>query len=383
MPWRARPRTPQNRRANPSQRIGTGIRIGNSGSMDMLPMARPLTNCAAAHRRHSISSVRNDPASCSTSCLPRTSSPTGAFAVSPQIRTSTIRSRMRREVSGPLPLPIWPQLFGSITVRRPRSRCGARLLNVAELDAPGHLHEVLSGSFFTPQSESVPEQTWSSAGVVSSTVQGLLGLQTDSLARRLRFAPAFPDDWDHADIKNIRLGPSLVSLAWHRTSDGQSLALESQGEPIKLEFEPLLPLGASLGHAQFNGASTASSLENHPQETRARIELALPHGHSDLSLTYSGGISISLPHAPLLAGDASSGLRILTARIANSNFMIDADAPCDRASRIRLSSPRKLASPADAHLQPLAANTFAATIPVSSCAAGSYHRVHLEFGIQK
>ena len=54
------------------------------------------------------------------------------------------------------------------------------LLPWGTLDSMGHMHELLTGDFYHQQVESVPEQTWSSAALLSSAVQGLLGLERAS-----------------------------------------------------------------------------------------------------------------------------------------------------------------------------------------------------------
>ena len=54
------------------------------------------------------------------------------------------------------------------------------LLPWGTLDSMGHMHELLAGDFYHQQVESVPEQTWSSAALLSSAVQGLLGLEREA-----------------------------------------------------------------------------------------------------------------------------------------------------------------------------------------------------------
>lgn len=256
------------------------------------------------------------------------------------------------------------------------------LLNVAELDAPGHLHEVLSGAIFTPQAESVPEQSWSSAGLLTSTVHGLLGLDLDLRAHHFAFSPNFPDDWDAVRISHLRVGTSTLSFAWHRTTNGLVLAIDNDGPPLAISFQPLLPLGASLGSVQLNGSAIAATLQNYAQETRAKIDLTVPNGHSELVAVYTNGIAITLPHEPLFAGDQSSGLRIINTRLDAKVLKIDADASCAHSSRILLRTSWKLTPSADVLLRPVAPNQFEATMSSSSCPAATYHHIHLEFGIQ-
>ena len=46
------------------------------------------------------------------------------------------------------------------------------LLPWFRLDSLGYMHEVLAGNLFHPEVESVPEQTWSSAGFLHATGAG-------------------------------------------------------------------------------------------------------------------------------------------------------------------------------------------------------------------
>ena len=95
------------------------------------------------------------------------------------------------------------------------------------LDSPGHMHEVLNGDEFVPERESVPDQTWSSASVVSSGVRGLLGLKVEASTRRLRFTPRIPPDWDSIRVRHIRVAGAEVSLALGISSDRVELEIEN------------------------------------------------------------------------------------------------------------------------------------------------------------
>jgi len=112
------------------------------------------------------------------------------------------------------------------------------------------------------------------------------------------------------------------------------------------------------------------------------VELTVPGGHSELLVAYKGGVGIMFPHEALLVGDQSSALRLISTRIVGSSFLVDADASCDRPSLIRLSSSWKLTPSAPVRRRQLADGVFDFILPASTCPAASYHRVHLEFGIE-
>ncbi len=108
------------------------------------------------------------------------------------------------------------------------------LVSWADADSPGHMHEVMRGDRPEPQRESVPEQTWTSAAFLSAAIHGMLGLDVDARAKRLRFAPQPPAGWDHLDVDNVRLGEGRVDLRWRRRGDRTELEIENRGAPFLL-----------------------------------------------------------------------------------------------------------------------------------------------------
>jgi glycogen debranching enzyme len=110
------------------------------------------------------------------------------------------------------------------------------LVRWASADSPGHMHEVMNGDTFTPQRESVPEQTWSSAGFLSATIRGMLGLQPDATSNLLEFAPQLPASWRTLRVERVRVGQSVVDLHWKATSDGVTLDVQNSGPPFRLRW---------------------------------------------------------------------------------------------------------------------------------------------------
>ncbi|MDQ6646227.1 MAG: hypothetical protein M3Y93_03200 [Pseudomonadota bacterium] len=103
-------------------------------------------------------------------------------------------------------------------------------------DSLGHMHEVMSGSTFTPQSESVPEQTWSSAGFLSAAIHGLLGLDADARTNTLRFAPQMPASWHDVRVQHVRIGNSRVDLRWHEHDGRATLEVSNSGPEFRLRW---------------------------------------------------------------------------------------------------------------------------------------------------
>lgn len=204
------------------------------------------------------------------------------------------------------------------------------------LDSPGHMDEVMAGDVYRPQGESVPEQTWSSAGFLQATIEGLLGLTVDGLDPRVTFAPHLPAEWGSVSLENIRLPNTSAALVMQRTEQGLLLSIDNAGPDLTFVFVPELPLGARLDGSSLAGRPIAATLQSHPQETDARVSFTAPHGKSRLQLDFDGGVSVMVdPPMPKL-GDASSGIRIVEVRLKEKELTIEADVRADRQAQIRL-----------------------------------------------
>ncbi len=106
----------------------------------------------------------------------------------------------------------------------------------ASADSLGHMHEVMTGNAFTPQRESVPEQTWSSAGFLSAAIHGMLGLQSDARNNLLEFAPQLPASWQALRVEGVRVGKSVVDLEWQATDGWVTLNLNNSGPAFRLRW---------------------------------------------------------------------------------------------------------------------------------------------------
>jgi hypothetical protein len=200
----------------------------------------------------------------------------------------------------------------------------------------GHMHEVLSGDVYWPQTESVPEQTWSSAGFLTSAVQGLLGLSVDSVNRAIVFAPHLPNAWPVVSITNIQLAETHVSLSLRRVSDGFLLQIDNPTVPFHLEFAPEIPLGSQLRKADMNRKPVTAMLHTYLQDQHATVNLDVPQGESKVHLGFTDGVSVNVPTTPILIGNPSVGLHLESLILNHRKLTIVADVPRDRDSPLYL-----------------------------------------------
>ena len=106
----------------------------------------------------------------------------------------------------------------------------------ASVDSLGHMHEVMSGSFFTPQRESVPEQTWSSSAFLSAAIHGMLGLESDGRKSVLHFEPQVPAPWQSLRVEHVHVGNSIVDLTWHSEDGHFTLDVQNAGPKFHLNW---------------------------------------------------------------------------------------------------------------------------------------------------
>ncbi len=259
------------------------------------------------------------------------------------------------------------------------------LIPLASIDSPGHMDEVLQGNVFHPQDESVPEQTWSSAGFVEATMHGLLGLQVDQAANRLVFAPRMPATWSNLSVAHIRLSGPPISLALHLDADELTLHIENPGAPFQLDFAPNVPLGAKLRRAIFNDHAIACTFENYPEQTDAKALLGVPHGRSELRVAYSGGISIVADAPRPMLGDPSTDIHIVDVDLTGTLLTIDADVPTGRASHLHLKTDWKMANAAGVTVQQIEPGRMELTFAESPGASGPYRRTQatLKLDVEK
>ena len=278
---------------------------------------------------------------------------------------------------------VWPVQTASLadafwTEHRPVTALSMwqSLVPLASLDSIGHFPEVLAGDVYRPQSESVPEQTWSSAGFLISTIHGLLGLQIEPLAHRLTFAPRLPENWHDLSISNVSFGGASISLAIHRDTESLSLMTENPGPPFHLQFDPNLPLGAVLRAVSLNGQPLAASIQTFPQQTEAEISALVPHGESELRLDWRGGVSVVLNNPDPVLGEPSAGLRIIEVHLEGSRLTVEADAPEGRESHLQLDTAWTVAKSTGVVTKPDGNGKIEITFPEASPDPSSYHRVH-------
>jgi len=230
------------------------------------------------------------------------------------------------------------------------------LLSWNTLDSKGHMHEVAAGDFYHPEIESVPEQTWSSAGFYSATVRGLLGLQVDAAQHRLVFAPHLPPEWDHVAIDKIRVGESVLKLHLSRSQDGIELVVENSGRAVSIEFRPEVPMGAvgvnaSVEAQQEKASRLHGSMERNAQDEHVVTVFTAEKGSTHCRIRFRGGVQVFVPHRGPRIGDSSNGLRVVGLSVKGRTLFLIAYMKQGGGVRFTTRSKWKLAGASGARVE--------------------------------
>ncbi len=216
------------------------------------------------------------------------------------------------------------------------------LLPGLELDSPGHLPEVLAGDVFHPQVESVPEQTWSSAGLVHSLVHGILGLNVNAPEHRLKLAPQLDPRWVDVSVRNVQVGGARVDAAIEQKPGEIDADLSVQGTPVNLHFAPQIPLGATRIRAILNGRPLAVRAKQYEQDEDAATEMELPPGEFLCRIIYTGGVRVLVSASHPELGAVSYGLKLTSLRLVGNRLTLDADVATPADASVRVETPWRI-----------------------------------------
>ena len=242
------------------------------------------------------------------------------------------------------------------------------LMQWTTFDSMGHVHEVLAGNFYQEQTESVAEQTWSSAALLDGTIRGLFGLTIDAAQDHIMLAPHLPFAWPDASLANVRAGKSTLAFTMQQSMSSVDLDIENQGPATTVFFNPQVPLGARLTRAEFQGKKIDASIKDSGSDAHASVTLSVPTGRSHLHVAFGGGVAISVATLPLRVGDPSTAPKILKIRLGGKLLQIDSDVCAGHDAILHIRTPWKLVAQPGAELRALPDNTYEVRITNSSSA---------------
>jgi glycogen debranching enzyme len=193
------------------------------------------------------------------------------------------------------------------------------------LDSMGHIHEVLAGDVYHQQTESVPEQTWSSAGLISAAARGLLGLHVDSVGNQIAFSPHIPPQWDEVSVRNVRMQHATINLQIQHDEEKVHITVTNRGRPVSFVFDPQLPLGARLVDSECGSRRLTASMERNAHDEHARLAFTAPPGTVQCVIRFQDGVEVISAHLAPLLGNPSAGTKITAVELRDDGLMVEAD----------------------------------------------------------
>ena len=245
------------------------------------------------------------------------------------------------------------------------------------MNALGHMDEVLAGDTFHEQMESVPEQTWSSAGFLQAAVQGLLGITIDSKNRTLTMIPQPPADWKFFTVRNVSIGQSVAALVWRRTNEDEQLTITNAGPPFTLHDTIALPSGATLQSIKVNGKPVQADRTGKSPS----VHVSIPRGTTTIRARIAGGIAVVVPRTEPLLGDASRGVKLIQEQFSGSEYTLTVDASSRYGATLSLLTPWRVVAVDGAQGKPDGTGRYRLTIPAEPVAA-AYRRVIIRVHVQ-
>lgn len=179
--------------------------------------------------------------------------------------------------------------------------------------SPGHVTEVLSGTYYQGLSTSSPHQIWSAAMVVSPLLRGLFGLKVDAITHTLTLAPSLPADWNSFAMKNVGVGKVVAGVKFQRTGEELVLEVRRAGEgELTFEFQPALSLRAEVVSVNLNGRPMPFKVEANDSDQHLRVRFPVYGGPNTVRVQMRHDFAVSYTPRLPKPGARSEGLRILS-----------------------------------------------------------------------
>ena len=222
---------------------------------------------------------------------------------------------------------VWPLFTGWTALaeyRNGRSAQGfSHMMNnmlIKKHWAAGFVEEVMNGAVYKP-SGVCPHQCWSETNVLHPALAGMVGWAPDAPHQSATLTPRFPLDWDTVQVKNLRVGASVLDLAFTRSTSRTVYRLTlREGPPVKVHVRPERPLGMEIRKYQLDGrliqAPTGDlSIQSVPVDLGSqRVR--------ELVLEHTGGAGV-VPFVPWpLPDEASEDFRIIRETLTGSVFEV-------------------------------------------------------------
>jgi glycogen debranching enzyme len=213
--------------------------------------------------------------------------------------------------------------------------------------SPGHVTEVLSGTYYQGLSTASPHQIWSAAMVVSPLLRGLFGLKQDAATHTLTLAPSLPANWNSFSLENVRVGSATAEVNFQRTREDITLEVRRSGRgDLFVEFEPALSLRAEVTAVSLNGRPMAFRVQPNDTDQHLYVRFPVGEGPGTLRVQVRHDFSVSYGSRLPNPGSRSEGLRIVSEKWSESRdgLTLHLEGLAGRPYALYVSSAREITS---------------------------------------
>jgi hypothetical protein len=187
--------------------------------------------------------------------------------------------------------------------------------------AAGFVEEVMNGAVYKP-SGVCPHQCWSETDILLPAVAGMVGWAPDAPRAEATLSPRFPLHWDRATVRNLRVGASVIELAFIRTAGRTTYRLIlREGPAVTVRLAPELATGAHLREVTVDGRTVVSSGRDKRGLLAQPLVLHLVRT-TEVVLRHSGGVGMAPVVARPEPDDSSQGYRIIRESLLDGVFEV-------------------------------------------------------------
>jgi glycogen debranching enzyme len=251
---------------------------------------------------------------------------------------------------------VWPLFtgwasMGAYRYGRPHVGYQSLMANVLlkKQNALGFVTELLSGEFNAAFGRSSHHQVWSEAMIVTPTLRGLFGLETEDAGKLIRFAPQLPADWEGADVFGYVTSTGPLNLSIEREGEQTTLSVYRPGNSkaignlprIRVELAPALPLDARVRSVTVDGRAAKYVIEREGDVQRVKLGVELARS-VEVIITHDEGTDVYTEALTPAPGARNVGLRILRARADTDALRLLLEGHGGHVYSLRVRTPREI-----------------------------------------
>ena len=199
----------------------------------------------------------------------------------------------------------------------------------------GYVEEVMNGAAYKPAGV-CPHQCWSETNILHPGIHGMIGWQPDAPELKTILAPRFPLHWDSIEVKNLRIGNSLINMVLERGVNYSRYCFSlEKGSPVLICFAPEFPAGMEMLKVVIDGQqfwNRSENLANHSIDT-LRFQLT---GQKEIQFEHHSGIGVIPFISHPLPEDSSSGYRIIRQVLNDQQFILEVEGKSHTAADFEL-----------------------------------------------